>query len=399
MAHSEAIPRARSFVWGHSFNLFIGKSLFDRIHFWNARHFIPSNMGAFILDKSFFDDVESVKQLGEYLNRNNFLGQQHGPPKVSIRSYSIKEEELRTTQEAFRKYTYNSILLDKYFNVPALPEEGDLIKEAYFKGSTDTSTFKLTENINTLSAEEPQHSRFIPARYKGTTRGQWVVELDIQRHINLSRYSNVIDNWELPRRRKVVKAFTTNLGKVSNGRRLAILPTTDSSPFEDRSTSRDYFYELSLPDDDTFFRHLVLTGFQYPGDDLRSSVTTDSYQDLSISDKGQNLRGVISMFENLSEAYEILTNRFWREVLRAAKEESVKYLAYDRNQLNGFLPNDRKTKDKLRKELNLGNLGMVRKFHDGQSYGHPRASNKNKGLLSGASVAVSVLWAHQFSNF
>ena len=68
------------------------------------------------------------------------------------------------------------------------------------------------------------------------------------------------------------------------------------------------------------------------------------------------------MFENLSEAYEILTNRFWREVLRAAKEESVKYLAYDRNQLNGFLPNDRKTKDKLRKELNLGNLGMVQNF-------------------------------------
>ena len=230
MAHSEAIPRVRSFVWEHSFSLFVGKSLLDRIHFWNARHFIPSNIGAFILDESFFDDVESVKQLGQYLNKNNFLGQQNGPPKVSLRSYSIKEKELRIIQEAFRKYTHNSILLDRSFNVPALPEEKDL-KQAYFKGSTDTSTFKLTENINTLSAEEPRHFRFIPARYKGTTRGQWVVELDIQRHINLSRYSNVIDNWELPRRRKVVKAFTTNLGKVSNGRRLAILPTTDSFPF------------------------------------------------------------------------------------------------------------------------------------------------------------------------
>lgn len=365
MAHSEAIPRVRSSVWGRSFNLFIGNSLFDRIHFWNARHFTPSYttiMGALILDKTFFNDVESVKQLGEYLNRNNFLGQEQGPPKVSIRSYSLNEEELRLIQEELRKYTYNSILFDKFFNISALPAEKDL-KKAYFKGSTDTSTFKLIEDINTLSAEEPQHFRFIPARYRDTARGQWIVELDIQRHINLSHYSNVIDNWELPRRRKIVRAFTTNLGKVSNGRRLAILPTTDKSPFEDRSTSRDYFYELSLPDDETFFRHLVLlAGFQYPGDDLRRSVTTDSYQDLSTSDKGQNLRGVISMFENLSEAYEIMTNRFWREVLRAAKGESVKYLVYDRDELNGFLPNDRQTKDKLRKELNLDNFGMVTNF-------------------------------------
>jgi len=360
MAHSEAIPKVRSFVWGHSFNLFIGKSLFDRIHFWNARHFTPGHIGALILDKTFFDIVESVKQLGEYLNRNNFLGQGHGSSKVSIRSYSLNKEELHVIQEMLRKYTYNSILIDNFFNDPSLPTEKDL-EESYFKGSTDTSTFKLIENINTLSVEEPRHFRFIPARYKNTARGQWIVELNIQRHINLSRYSNVIDNWELPRRRKVVRAFTTNLGKVSNSRRLAILPTTDNFPFEERS-NRDYYYNLSLPDDDEFFRHLVLAGFQYPGDDLRRSVTTDSYQDLSISDKGQNLRGVISMFENLSEAYEILTNRFWREVLRAAKEESVKYLVYDRNQLNGFLPNDRSAKEKLQKELNLGDLGMVTNY-------------------------------------
>ena len=364
MAHTEAIPRVRSYIWEHSFNLFIGNTLCDRIHFWNTRHFTPSyatTMGALILDKTVFNDAEFVKQLGEYLNKNNFLGQEHGPPKVSIRSHSHNEEELRLLQEELGKHTHNSILLDKFFNIPALPTEKDL-KEAYFRGSADTSTFKLTEDINTLAAEEPQHFRFIPARYKSTARGQWIVELDIQRHNNLSRYSNVVDNWELPRRRKIVRAFTNNLGKVSNGRRLAILPTTENFPFDDRSINKKYFYNLSLPDDETFFHHLVLGGFRYPHDDLRSSVTLDSYQDLSISDKGQNLRGVISMFGNLSEAYEILTNKYWRDVLRAAKEDSVKYLVYDRDKLNGFLPNDRQTKEKLQKELNLSDLGMITKF-------------------------------------
>jgi hypothetical protein len=68
------------------------------------------------------------------------------------------------------------------------------------------------------------------------------------------------------------------------------------------------------------------------------------------------------MVGNLSSAYEILTNKYWREVLRAGKEDSAKYLVYDRDKLNGFLPNDRQTKEKLMKELNLGDIGMVSKF-------------------------------------
>ena len=217
------------------------------------------------------------------------------------------------------------------------------MKHSYYKRSSDTSTFKLTEDTNTLPAKEPDHFTYIPPRYKGIVKGQWIVELDIQRHNNLSRHSNVVDNWVLPRRRKIVRAFTNNLAKVTVGHRLALLPTTENIPF-DRSINKEYLYKLSLPDDETFFRHLVLDFFQYPQDDLRASIAKNSYQDLSISDKGQNLRGVISMFDSLSDAYEILTNKYWREVLRAGKEDSAKYLVFDRAKLDGFLPNDRPTR-------------------------------------------------------
>jgi len=121
-------------------------------------------------------------------------------------------------------------------------------------------------------------------------------------------------------------------------------------------------FDLYLPDDETFFRHLVLDFFQYPKDDLRASLGKNSYQDLSLSDKGQNLRGVICMFDSLSDAYEILTNKYWREVLRGGKEESAKYLAFDLNRLKGFLPTDRQTKERLMKELRLRDIGVVSKF-------------------------------------
>ncbi len=364
MAHSEAVCRVEPYEWAHNLNLFVGSTLLDRIHFWNARHFTPSHAtipGALILEKGFFDDADLVIQLGQYLNNNNFLGQENGPAKVCLRSYSHSEEELGSLRDNLSKHTYNSVFVNKNFNVPAIPDMKEF-ERGFCMGSMDTSTFKLTEDTNTISAKEPAHFTYIPPRRKGITEGQWIVELDIQRHNNLSRYSNVVDNWVLPRRRKIINAFTSNLGKVTKNYRLAVLPNNTDSPLGNRSTRKEYLYDLSLPEDEIFFRHLVLDFFRYPQDDLRTSIGNNSYQDLSISDKGQNLRGVISMFDNLSDAYETLTNKYWREVVRAGKEGSAKYLVYTRNQLNGFLPNDRPTREKLMGKLNLKNIGIVTKF-------------------------------------
>ncbi len=364
MVHSEAIPRVEPYKWADSFNLFVGSTLLDRIHFWNARHFTPSHAttpGALILEKGFFEDADFVPQLGQYLNKNNFLGRDRGPARVFIRSYSHSEEELRSIRDKLSKHTYNSVFVEKIFNEPAIPEKKEL-ERSYYRGSTDTFIFKLTEDTNKLSAKEPAHFAYLPHRHKGIANGQWIVELDIQRHNNLSRYSNVIDNWVVPRRCKIVSAFTNNLGKVTKGRLLALLPTTTDFPLRGRSINKEYLYNLSLPDDESFFRHLVLGFFRYPQDDLRASIVKNSYQDLEISDKGQNLRGVISMFDGLSDAYGILTNKYWREVLRAGKEDSAKYLVFTRKKLDGFLPNDRPTREKLMKELNLSDIGMVKNF-------------------------------------
>ena len=56
------------FRWADSFNVFIGSTLLDRIHFWNARHFTPSyaaSLGSIILEPGFFNDLDLVTQLGQ----------------------------------------------------------------------------------------------------------------------------------------------------------------------------------------------------------------------------------------------------------------------------------------------------------------------------------------------
>lgn len=364
MLHADSIPRVAKGMWAQSFNLIIGNTVLDRIHFWNSRHFTPSysaSLGSLILETSFFDNSDLLSRLGTYLNRNNFLGQHPGPPKVSISSYSHTKEELDSFEEKLRKHTCNLVHVANQFNLPPIPERGDLEK-SFFHKESDVSTFKVADNFNTLIAKEPSHFSLIPPQYKYVARGQWIVELNIQRHNNLSKYSNVVDAWVLPKRRKIVQAFTKNLGKITNTHRLAILPVVENN-FPNRGPiSQKYFYSLSIVEDEVFFQHLLLDIFKYPQEDLCASIETPSFQDFRLSDKGQNLRGVISMFDNLSDAWAVLTNKFWREVLRAGNTDSTKALAFLHSKLESFLPNDHATKNHLKTQLNLDDIGKVQRF-------------------------------------
>ena len=83
---------------------------------------------------------------------------------------------------------------------------------------------------------------------------------------------------------------------------------------------------------------------------------------MAVSDKGQNLRGVISLFHDLSTAFGILGNKYWRTVLAEAKEDSTKPLTFNLNKLDSLIPNDRGTIQHLTKELHLDNLGITKKY-------------------------------------
>jgi hypothetical protein len=360
MSHSEAIRRPQQRQWASNFNLFIGDSLLDRIHFWNARHF---STGMLVPEMTFFNDPDLVVQLGKYLNNNNFIGQSNGPRRVSLRSHSHTQEELASINRILQQHTHNMVVVSETFNRPAIPDTSDL-KLGFYTASSDTSTFKVAEDSSTITPKEPAHFIYIAPRHKFIAKGQWMVDLDIQRHNNLSPFSNVVDNWMLPRRREIVKAFTTSLGKITAGNQLAVLPTLTNYPFGGQLTNTNLLYALRLPSDESFFRYLVQDFVEYPNDDLRGTTTKASQRDLSISDKGQNLRGVISMFDRLYDAYSILTNKYWREVLRSANDDSAKYLVFTRNKLDSFLPNDRSSKETMMGKLNVDDIGKVQKFMD-----------------------------------
>lgn len=364
MVNSAGIPRPESMGWAFAFRLFIGSTPLDRIHFWNSRH-LGSNWSdtsnALILEPAFFDDEQLVKQLGQYLNKNNFLGHSNGPYQAEIHSSSVTADVLNAIRDKLQPHTWNAAHVSRSFNAPAIPSPKDLVERIHDK-TTDTTTLKLTEDSSEITASEPAHFIYIPPQLRGLARGQWIVELSIQRHNNLSRYSNVIDTWTLPQRRKIARAFTERPAKPTFGGRLALVPSTEGFSFRSQAIKDSSSYEIHLPSDETFFRHLALEFFQYPTDDMRAPIPRAGYMDLAVSDKGQNLRGVISLFDHLSTAFWILTNKFWRTVLAEAKEDSTKPLTFDLNKFDSLLPDDRGTIQRLTQELHLSNIGITKTY-------------------------------------
>jgi len=313
-----------------------------------------------ILDESFFSDSSLLKQLGNYLNKNNFLGHGNGPHQVALHSIEHTREELCRFAESLKSLTWNSVSVPSTFDSVALPESRDL--DHAFQAVSTASSLKLTENFTHLRAEEPPHTAFLDPQLKSYGRGQWIVELVIERHNNLSKYSNVVDVWELPARNKVARAFTKDLARPTRHGRLAIMPSSTDTLLRSRAAGSPSYYDLLLPSDEEFFRHLALNFHRYPDEDVRSSLPKHGYVDIAVSDKGQNLRGVIAMFGQLSVAHEVIANAYWRKVLDAAPERSAAPRIFSIDKLRSLAVDDRDSLVKIAGNNGLKDAKEARKF-------------------------------------
>lgn len=364
MIHSAGITRTASLKWDSSFRLFVGKEPQDRVNFWNCRMLARSTSdrtNAMILGPEVFDDEGLVKPLGQFLNKNNFLSSGDGPAQVRIHSSSESGDVLEGIKVKLQKLTHNSVRVSSRTGAPAVPSKEELEQRTH-SIATDFEVLRLTEDDTDIVASEPAHFIYVPPQRRTIAEGQWIVELDIDRSNNLSRFANVADAWTLPRRRKITRAFTDRLAKPTRGGNLALLPSTGGFPFKRQAIKNPSTYELRMPSDENFFRHLALDFFEYPEDDLRSGIPASGYADMATSDKGKNLRGVISMFGSLPTAYGIMTKWYWRKVLENAKADKARPLHFDRNRLDGFIPGDRKTLLQLTEELRLKSTGLTQKY-------------------------------------
>ncbi|KTC94001.1 hypothetical protein [Legionella erythra] len=382
----ENISKISTSCFGQSLQLFIGDSCLDRINFWNARHLTQGAPGSIIVNESLLENKEFIKQLGLFLNNHNFLTDHGNQPHVELRSHSLNRERLQEIQKKLQQNTFNFIIVPQDIAAFILPRTGQTGGYVAFS-STEKHTYKLDEKVNEdIAAQEPSHFQLMPMVFKALCKGQWAIDLEIERVNNLSRLANSYDIWRLPKREAASRCFTTkNISRVTNNHLLSLIPEPKSvTPFanNDKGILR---YFLNIPSDENFFLCLFLDD-QYGlfQDDLRLPFKTVPYQKLSISDKGQYLRGVIAKFKSLDEAYEILVSKFWRDLIRGKSKNFTVELKKDKNkdvqkevtteiitenQMFSALETNAQHKINVKKQMRFSNMPYIRaNFMDSLEY-------------------------------
>jgi hypothetical protein len=164
----------------------------------------------------------------------------------------------------------------------------------------------------------PWHIREAPPP-AGLREGHWMVELAIDRLNDYCRFSNARHIWVLPRRLRLEKAFKiewqderpqgygSRVARVSRQGYLA-LPKSH----EHRSLT------ITIPNDIEAFRTGLCIDTEWsPFERGKDSPRGGGrYAYAEPSDKGRYLLAVLEHFETLADAFEVLMNGYWRDVLK-----------------------------------------------------------------------------------
>lgn len=323
--HSESAETIFEHTLSLSFSIVVGSNIKDRISFWNVRHFYDDSsdsINSLIISEEQSNDENFIESLGKYLNNLNFLNSGSGPYQVSLFSQSIAEENLKQIRDNLQKFTYNLISVPSYYSKTIIPTNCSEIK--YPISFKDNSISSISENPSSISINGPKHLRYIPLKFQNHGFGDFAIECSIDRHNNLSMYSNVIDKWILPKRAYLAKVFGSKFERVSKNNFPVLITGKASSPFRRSIENEDFHINISLPDDLFILNSLLINKNNYSQLDLRNDLEKSKISYINHSDKGKNFNGVISLFKKLHIASNFLTNGLWEDVFENASSRNKK---------------------------------------------------------------------------
>jgi hypothetical protein len=348
--HSEFVASINSYSLSNSFHIVVGQSVLDRINFWNTRHFhnvrSVTCCSLIVTSEQLLED-DFCREIGGYLNKQNFIG--NNQSQVKLISSSVDNETLQQIRERLAGHTYNAISLSQEPDRLVVPSREDLRNCRNFYN--DKFNLLISQDISEHVLPEPNHLRFVPPKYTSHGSGHFAVELLIDRHNSLSRYSNVVDGWLLPRRAYVSNIFGPKCIRVSKGNQLVYVGGNSTNAFG-AAINNSSSIEVHLPDDRDAINYLVVGRKYYWESDLRHELFPTNIEYITNSDKGQNFNGVVSMFRNLRDAAKLLTNKLWRDVFKSIGEENQDFI-FTYGKLSDFCPRDRDTKNRIVDQLQI----------------------------------------------
>jgi len=315
----------------YDFQIIVGDSVAERIYAWDRALISERDAedNTFWLPEELILNKEMHVELADWIKRKYAARYNEG--SGSILSYTLDKEKLNPLAEALGK------LVRFNFSVRKLSINEFICPQVELKGQV---YWKRTENIsfseNSAVVDFPRPPFFSDKREEFG----WMIDAVIQYHPERYYYTNIRPNWQLPKRLGLGEVFFPTYRRARIN--CAGFPSTAIMAEESSIT-------LRIPPDLAILsayldrRH---TNSKHP--QLISAI-----EEVKISDKGQYLRGIVRLFENIYTAGELLLDRFWRHVFRKMSEEKAELTEENLRALFGQLKEipDEKFDDWKRDEL------------------------------------------------
>jgi len=297
------------------FRLFVGDSLRDFTAYWNELRLcggwgVP-HRNALWVPASLAESAQFIEALSAYAYE--YSGQHSsGSRHVEVTSESLSSAALETICSAFRsgKPRCGASAIESAKRQARLMEslrDNLAAPRAYARlDSSNAERLRLAERTETIGLKEPDAL---------AGDGRWAV--DVQVHFGASHRFNTPEWWCLPRRSGTMMAdqiFRTH-ARVNRWHQFSVEVERQTGHLTQR---RKPELHISLPDEARAVEYLLTAcHYGFNSDDARKDVlnTLPLLDAVRVSDKGQNLRGLIEKFGSFWTAEDFCRRRFWREAL------------------------------------------------------------------------------------
>jgi hypothetical protein len=269
------------------------------------------------------EDVAFLKRVRDIIERRGVRGYNGRNDAVTLRSCSLNQDALNAAADRLRN-------AGKWLSVRVLPPSDHAACVPKFRENEDyffTSGGAFNEPQGRASTEFRSNRTVVPRVIPwhmnealppvGLRDGNWMVDVTIERPAGHFWYFHQ-DVWALPRRLRLERAFKLerDIDGSHPGEQFIRPMRTGALGLALKVDLRTAV--VTTPDDVNALRQAICNEFEWqPFDRNRKDAPhgRPRFYHAEPSDKGRYLLGVLGLFDSLPQAFDVLMNRFWRNIL------------------------------------------------------------------------------------
>ena len=309
------VPRLElgDMAWSRTVNFVVGDSFADRLIFWNALHLTPvwlnGGISALKVSKDDLDDADRFNAIVNIIKRRVYLpiGGNTSHANIVVRSASLPASELEQIAKRLHEADgFNAYTSEHIASIDAPVPSAAAFKQAsqhVESGSPfeprDWHEVTFTENAFRPPIVLPRHLRDTPQLPPAVKQGLWQLDLDIERAVDHSWVQNVQHHWRLPRRLRMVGAFTR--GYQLHGMSASCMPRATAGGLLSITCGIDgKLPEINVPTDEAAFRYAICAVRDWwPFVRSQDKPKPGLALDMRPSDKGRYLTALLRMTNEL----------------------------------------------------------------------------------------------------